>query len=132
MDLLKQIASSPLPMYSTSPEDIDKVRVVRAAARILGGGCVGSGHPLADRRPRRLRAPARDLGRARSLMLWAEAIPTDTGEAAINTSIEWQEEGGNSLNAAQGVARKEVRMNFRFTHGSPAAADPGRDGRAKS
>ena len=35
IDLLKQIASSPLPMYFRSPEDIDKVRLLRAAGLVI-------------------------------------------------------------------------------------------------
>ncbi|RZL58981.1 MAG: hypothetical protein EOP75_01825 [Variovorax sp.] len=35
LDLLKQIASSPLPMYFRSSEDIDKVRLLRAAGLVI-------------------------------------------------------------------------------------------------
>ncbi|MDM0029072.1 hypothetical protein [Variovorax saccharolyticus] len=34
MDLLKQLASSPLPAYFSSPEDIDKIRLLRAAGLV--------------------------------------------------------------------------------------------------
>jgi hypothetical protein len=35
MDLLKRIASSPLPMYLRSPENIDKVRLLRSAGLVI-------------------------------------------------------------------------------------------------
>ena len=35
MDLLKRLASSPLPADLRSPEDIDKVRLLRAAGLVL-------------------------------------------------------------------------------------------------
>lgn len=34
MDLLKQLASSPLPAYFRSPEDIDKIRLLRGAGLV--------------------------------------------------------------------------------------------------
>ncbi|MDM0117161.1 hypothetical protein QTI66_34110 [Variovorax sp. J22R133] len=35
IDLLKHIASSPMPMYFRLPEDIEKVRILRAAGLVI-------------------------------------------------------------------------------------------------
>lgn len=35
IDLLKHIASSPMPMHFRSPDDIEKVRILRAAGLVI-------------------------------------------------------------------------------------------------